>query len=84
MSVDIQLLKNIITKIAELQLIAKENDISLYIDVRESDVKLHIIKYVKTPYDIFKPTQIKTLHEEKIEIEDDYDVIYSVITTENV
>jgi hypothetical protein len=84
MRVDIQLLKNIITKIAELQLIAKENDISLYIEVRESDVNLHIIKYVKTPYDIFKPTQIKTLHEEKIEIEDDYDVIYSVITTENV
>ncbi len=81
---DEQLLKNIKIKLEEFQSIAKKENVSLNFYITAQNIKLHIIKYIKTPCDIFKPVKVETLSENRIKLGDTYEVLYSVITSKNM
>ena len=78
------LLQEIQNIVKELQLIVKKEHFSISCFISDNEINVHIIKYISSPVDMFKPTEIKTLFEEREKFNNNCEFVYSVITSENV
>lgn len=78
------LLQEIQNIVKELQLIVTKENFSIGCYINDHGITVHIIKYIASSTDMSKPTKVETLFEDRKKFDDNYELVYSVITSKNV